>query len=137
MRKQEQRLWDTFRNNKPPEMELERVENVVAAGMPDVYLRARRVSTWIELKAPNAPKREITRVLGDEGLNAAQINWHLQSAWFGLPTYVLIRDSRKRLWLLPGKEADLMNDLNADELDGACIAKDNWHDIYRELKNEN
>jgi len=134
MRQAEQKLWDTTLRNKPVGIALERVENGLGAGMPDVYSRAETFHTWIELKAPHAPKRESTRLLGSEGLSQEQINWHLKSARYGLITYVLIRDiEHKRLWLVGGGWADEMNDWTAAELDKNSLAN-NWRDIFSRLK---
>lgn len=134
MRHKEQKLWDTMRNNKPPGIWLERVENGLGAGMPDVYFRTKGFHGWIELKAPIAPKRKETRVLGDEGLSQEQINWHLQSHRLGLTTFILIRDSEGRLWLVVGCLAEQVNDWNAEELYGNCIAADDWELIFNELR---
>lgn len=135
MRLQEQRLWDTLRRHRPPCVTLERVENVLGVGMPDVLVRATGFSTWVELKAPNAPQRDSTRLMGTEGLRPEQINWHLVSARYELPTFVLIRDNRLRLWLLPGALADTMNDMTADELTEHSLAG-MWRDVYAVLQGE-
>lgn len=136
MRLPEQRLWDTMRNNKPPGIVLERVENVVGVGTPDVYVQAMNRATWVELKAPNAPKRESTRVMGDEGLRQEQKNWHIRASRLGLPTYVLIRERRaKRLWLLEGWHADDMNEYTAMRLTMAAAAT-TWPEIFEVLENE-
>lgn len=129
-RKEEQKLWDTMLHNKPPRVKLDRVENYVGVGMPDVYLRTSGRATWIELKAPIAPKRPDTRLLGDKGLRQEQINWHLQSAQMYLPTYVLIRDDRKRLWVVKGKFAKGVNDMTAAELDQFGIRCQTWYVVF-------
>lgn len=134
MRLPEQRLWDTMRANRPPGLVLERVENVVGDGMPDVYIQASAVSTWAELKTPNPRKRESTRVLGDEGLRQSQKNWHMRASRLGLPTWILIRERRtRRLWLVAGMLADEINDMTADELDEVTAAH-TWPAIYVVLK---
>lgn len=133
MRKAEQRLWDTMRRNKPPGIYFDRVENYVGEGMPDVYVRMRQRATWVELKAPTAPARDGTRLLGDQGMRRGQINWHLQSASLNLATYVLIRDSLKRLWLVEGRHADSMNELTVAELDDVSVAG-TWPEIFEVLR---
>ena len=130
MRKEEQRLWDTMKSNRPKGVVLNRVENYVGEGMPDVYLRKRNVATWVELKAPIAPKREDTRLLGDQGMRQGQINWHLQSAALQLSTWILIRDTLKRLWVVAGHRADDINDLPVAELDKAGVRCQTWAQAY-------
>jgi len=133
MRLPEQRLWDTMRGNKPRGFVLERVENIVGDGMPDVYVQAPAVATWVELKAPNPPKRESTRVLGDEGLRQSQKNWHVRASRLALPTWILIRERRTmRMWLMSGQHADVINSLTAAELDAGASAK-SWPEIFEVL----
>ena len=45
MRKAEQRLWDTFKRNRPAGWWLRRVENYIAAGDPDVPVLAVQTQT--------------------------------------------------------------------------------------------
>ena len=134
MRLPEQRLWDTMRGNRPRGFVLERVENIVGDGMPDVYVTAPAVSVWVELKAPNPPKREATRVLGDEGLRQSQKNWHIQKTRLGLITWILIRERRTgRMWLVSGQWADSINDMTATELDKVSFAK-TWPEVWEVLE---
>lgn len=134
MRKAEQKLWDTMRNNKPRGVVLNRVENYVGEGMPDVYLRVRSLATWVELKAPIAPKRETTRLMGDQGMRQEQINWHLQSAALNLPTWILIRDTtQRRLWVVEGRFADEVNDMTVETLDLEGIRCHTWGQAFDEM----
>lgn len=134
MRLPEQRLWDTMKSNKPKGIVLERVENIVGEGMPDVYALFANGSTWIELKAPKGPIKESTRVLGEEGLRQSQKNWHIRASRLLLPSFVLIRDLRlKRLWLLPGSLADTMNDMPAATLTYHSLGS-TWPEIFEAIK---
>lgn len=126
MRKPEQKLWDTFRNHHGKRLKLKRVENIVEEGFPDVY--AKKSAVWIELKAPNVPKKETTRLLGDEGLRTSQVNWLLDNVGCATRAFVLIRDSSGRLFLIDGKHAATMNELSAAELAELSLA-DNWEKI--------
>lgn len=131
MRKKEQKLWDTLhRHAVGKQLDLQRVENVVGVGMPDVYVGSSRC--WIELKAPIAPAKETTRLLGNEGLNPDQVNWHLKAFRNGTRTYVLIRDSNQRLLMVPGKWADVMNDWTYTQLEKHSAAS-NWNDVIKEI----
>lgn len=137
MRLPEQRLWDTMRNHKPPGIMLERVENIVGVGMPDVYVQAMNHTTWVELKAPNTPKRESTRVLGTEGLRQEQKNWHIRASRLGLSTWILIRERHTgRLWLVAGEHADEINDMTALELDTVAAVNHTgtWPKLFEVLK---
>lgn len=133
MRKQEQRLWDGFKRNRPAPMFAQRVENVVAEGTPDLYcmtINGRVV--WIELKAPKRPARETTRYLGAEGLNVDQENWFINAAIRKLIAFVLIRDDDLNLMLIPSSiflHHGSINGLTEAELKEYSVA-DNWSDVF-------
>lgn len=134
MRKPEQKLWDTMRTQKdrPKEIALERIENGVGSGWPDVSLRKADWQTWIELKVCTLPARQTSKVLGNGGLRTEQINWHLQHSSFGLYSFVLIRNERNDLYLLPGSLADQINDMNFVELHAKSVAW-TWPQIWKEI----
>src|SRR4051812_8876007 len=78
MRLKEQRLWDRMRGHRPPDVRLERVENMLDEGFPDVVVKApEAVPSMCELKAMlMLPVRVSTPVFGDkEGLTVGQRNW--------------------------------------------------------------
>ena len=133
MRKEEQRLWDTMKRNAPPHVWLERVENLVGDGMPDVHFASYRAIAWVELKAAKLPARPTTRVLGGDGLRQSQKNWHKQAAWFGLPVYTLIRDDEKNLYLVHCSFSDELNEMPIAQLRSVSVAA-NWSDIFNVLK---
>jgi hypothetical protein len=133
MRKQEQRLWDTMRKNAPPGLHLERVENAVGDGTPDVHYMKKGSLGWIELKAPKRPAKETTRLLGDEGLRISQENWLGVATFFEIPAYVLIRDDHKNLYLIPCKYWETMNDMTAQELEAVSLGS-TWKEIFGALK---
>ena len=133
MRQKEQRLWDGLKRNAPKEFWLQRVENVVANGMPDVYVACVN-PCWVELKAPNMPKRKATRILGkSQGLNPDQINWHLKAAQKGIRSFVLIRGDGNDLYLIPGSFAAMINDMTQAELLKTSVGN-NWHEIFEVIK---
>lgn len=131
-RKPEQKLWDTMKANKPRETFMERIENGVGSGMPDVYLRKPDWQTWIELKQCNVPARISTRMLGAKGLSQDQINWHMQHASLGLYSYVLVRDDQGGLYLLRGELADRINDMSWGDLHANSCAW-TWPAIFAEI----
>lgn len=134
MRKAEQRLWDTMkRHAQRRQVVLERVENVVADGMPDVVVLAPGGHVmWVELKAPHRPARPTTRLLGNEGLRPAQVNWHLRAAALEVRTYVLIRDDAGAVLLVPGWHAAEMNDWPFDKMQFYARAQ-TWDAIFNAL----
>lgn len=94
---------------------LERVENGVSAGMPDVNYVMGRTSGWIELKAVALPKNTGTPVLGREGLNLAQVNWHMARSSRGDNVWIFVSAAPYR-WLLWGAHAKYINAMNAEGL---------------------
>lgn len=129
MRKAEQRLWDTMRHRAPRGLWLQRVENLVAEGMPDVYV----AGPWVELKAPHRPVRATTPLLGaKEGLRASQVAWHTKAAAVGIRSFILIRDDSGRLYLIPGAAATEVNGWTAAECDRESVAN-HWDGIWEVL----
>jgi hypothetical protein len=128
MRQKEQRLWDTMRRNAPRGLWIQRVENLVMAGMPDLYVEG----VWVELKAPTRPKRDTTPLLGREGLNPDQVNWHLQAARKNVRSYVLIRDDLGHLYLLRGVHAAELNGWPRSRVVLDSLA-DDWPGVFTEI----
>lgn len=122
MRLREQRLWDSMRNNKPPHIFIERIENGVGEGTPDVHGISRNTgrTVWVELKAQDAfPARAATPVLGLEGLRTSQRNW-LDNWWrFGGLGGTLIgvgRAARRELFFVPAIHSVRVNDMTRAQL---------------------
>lgn len=133
MRRPEQRLWDRFRNAAKGELRLERVENVVAVGMPDVLSLGAGAVTWVELKSvPSHPVRPSTPVLGNRGLSVEQRNWHLDWMRWGGKSYVLVGVGTS-LYLISGDAADIVNTFNREDLEENSLASD-WPSIISRLK---
>lgn len=130
MRKPEQLVWDAMRCNCPDRVWLQRVENIVGVGMPDVFVQAAsgRMS-WVELKAVVIPKREETSLVRDKGLSPEQKNWHRKSS----SSYVLIRDSGRNLYLFSGRDADEINRWTKIECEDRRVAS-TWQGIFEELE---
>jgi len=79
-------------------------------------------SFWIELKAPSAPARDSTRLLGKEGLSPAQQNWFLRARLHGARAFILVRDDQRNVYFIPAKHADYINDMTAAQLAAVSIA---------------
>lgn len=138
MRKPEQRLWDSMATHRPPDFWLERVENIVAAGTPDVTAMTRGFISKIELKATTAPLRTSTRLLGEKGLSVAQIGWQRKAASLDLPVYTLIREiGTKELFMIPCTFANVVNDMSVSDLRAASVVKSqpsDWQEVFNVLR---
>jgi len=133
MRKKEQRLWDCFKRNKPANTWLQRVENVVSEGMPDVYAAFSDAEPcWVELKAVTCPAKQSSKLLASSGLRATQIAWHDRAARMNIKSFVLIRDSNNAIYLVPGAEALLMNDWSWSVF-VEHYACNKWEDAYQRI----
>jgi len=134
MRQKEQKLYDAFRDANPGRVWLQRIENLLGSGMPDIHYSGGGSVGWIELKAPIAPVRRTTRLLGTDGLNKDQINWHLYYAQHGGISWVLIRDDKRRMFLIRGNHAANMNDMTAAELESISEAS-SLRKVYEVISN--
>lgn len=137
MRKPEQRLWDAMRKACPPDILLDRIENVAGEGTPDLFVKARTAkrSCWIELKVTTRPKRPTTQMLGDaKGLNVDQRNWHdIRANAFAVPTFVLVRDDSLQLYLVSGQRALSINGMTQHELAQHSLAS-SWGAVWTVLR---
>lgn len=132
MRKPEQRLWDRMRNALGAQLRLERIENLVSVGMPDVLaIKQQRVS-FVELKAQAEwPARATTSVLGREGLSVDQRNWLLDWRSHGGTAWVLVSVGKEH-FLFDAKHADTLNTFTQEQL-RALAAATGWEEIGRAL----
>jgi hypothetical protein len=117
MKKEESKDYEHFRGNVPePKDRLDRVENIVITGMPDVNYCADGIECWIEFKHPTEPKRATTPLFGsNHKLSQDQKNWFLRQKQAGGYCFILIATD-KRWMLIDGKYADLINEKTVDEL---------------------
>ncbi len=132
MRKPEQKLYDKMRKNAPNTSWLQRIENIVAEGMPDVHVSGPESECWVELKAVNRPKRETTRLLGTEGLRPSQVNWHLKAGTKRMTTFILITDDEGNLWLVEGKHAASINEWTMYTFDHLDVPR-TWDGIFKTI----
>lgn len=115
-RKPEQALWDRLRRARPPWLYLERIENMVGEGRPDVDALWRGLFTPIELKARlTLPARAGTWVFGDNGLSVEQRNWHLTWNNHGGRS-LIIAQAGPHLVAWDGREADHFNAAPLEDL---------------------
>lgn len=95
---------------------LDRIENVVVNGMPDINFCSEGVESWLEQKSPKEPKRSTTKLFGsNHKLSQDQKNWFKRQMDAEGNAYVLITTD-KRWMLVGGEHADLINELTVNEL---------------------
>ena len=101
---------------------LDRIENLVGTGYPDVNGCINGNEFWIENKAPSEPKRKTTPLFGsNHRLSVEQRNWFLRQRRAGGKGYIYIETESKRL-LISGRHADEINEATLLEL----IAMSTW-----------
>lgn len=138
MRLPEQRLWDSMRNRlKGRGIRLERIENAVGSGRPDIDALYKGNFTTIELKAVEAwPARPLTPVLGRKGLNPDQQNWHMDWASYGGRSLIIVgvgTGNEREVFAFLGTFHDQINTMTQAAMRAFCSAK-NWDSIERLLK---
>ncbi len=103
-KKPEQRLYDTMKDHAPPEIHLERIENGIVYGTPDVHTISRGKTVWFELKVFEVPKRASTPVVKRDTFEVDQIKWHRVYAHNGGISFCLARDEAMQIFLIPGAD---------------------------------
>ena len=136
MRQKEQRLWDRMRSKLQPyrDLQLERVENGLGAGMPDVHAVANGIMSWVELKAVDvAPARGTTPLLGEaHGLLREQKNWHFNYIKHRGRCWVLIGVGPRAVYMISGEHCDRINSMTLDQFNEESVAKD-WQMVAHYL----
>lgn len=133
-RTKEQLGWDRFRRQcRARGLSLQRIENMVKVGMPDVLSIADSVVTFVENKAAYTLPYGV-KIRGKiHPVSIEQMNWHLDWHKNGGLSYILIFVGRTEQFLVEGKYADVVNDMTRATLEAVCIAND-WEGIIRCLK---
>ena len=72
--------YKTFKANVPePGDRLDRIENAVVTGMPDINMCIGGTEVWIEQKSPKEPVRSTTPLFGsNHKISQEQANWFLR-----------------------------------------------------------
>lgn len=104
--------YKTFKNNCPDPLDrLDRIENMIGVGNPDINYCIDGFEGWIELKSPTEPKRATTPLFGsNHKLSIDQRNWFLRQNNAGGRAFILIATD-KRWMLIEGRYADFINKL--------------------------
>jgi len=136
MRKTEQRLWDRMRARLQGKVRLERIENLVSEGIPDVLALVDGRVTPIELKAiEDFPVRISTPLLGTaKGLSVEQRNWHMEWRRWGGTSLVLVGVGSKVLYVIEGRHADLINEFSREAFEQHALAR-SWDELAHLLRN--
>lgn len=122
--------WRLFRDKIKFKMDrVDRIENGVGVGMPDINFCGNGVESWIEMKSPKEPKREDTPLFGsNHRLSQDQKNWFKRQIDAGGRAWILI-GTDKRWLLIHGKYADELNLMDV----GMLILRADWH-VLRPVK---
>lgn len=109
--------YKNFKANVPQVGDrLDRIENVVVTGMPDINMCIGGTEMWIEQKSPKEPVRKTTPLFGsNHKVSQEQANWMLRQRKAGGKCYFLI-STDKRWMLVGGFLADQINKMTVDEL---------------------
>ena len=92
-----------------PSARVDRVENGLVDGMPDVNCCLKGVEVWLELKYVESwPARATTQVLGRKGLRPEQINWHIKQGMAGGRSFILVGIG-KETWITDNEYARDVN----------------------------
>lgn len=145
MRLKEQRLWDRMRSHRPEDVRLERVENIMVDGFPDVLAKPRDAAPIVcELKAVMMlPAKPTTRVFGDDGLRVDQRNWLLDWHKYNGRAIILgsaCEGAAALHWALPAELADEFNGMTLQQLRLASVTqgvergRDFWTAFYNYLR---
>lgn len=104
--------YASMRRNMPEPMDrLDRIENVLVPGMPDVNYCAEGVENWIEMKSPTEPKRPGTPLFGsNHQLSVDQKNWFLRHRNAGGRGWILVCTD-VHLALIHARWADELNEM--------------------------
>lgn len=113
--------YKTFKANVPePGDRLDRIENPMVVGIPDINMCIEGTEIWIEQKSPKEPKRSTTALFGsNHKVSQGQKNWFLRQQRAGGKCYFLIVTD-KRWMLIPGFLADEINKMTIGELLEQC-----------------
>ena len=115
----ERKLWERVRSRLAPFFYIQRIENMVGEGVPDVLLVCRKTGAMVlvELKSVDKlPVRAKSKVFGSGGLNPQQVAWIYGRASVGCRIWVLAGADRGLMWLVPGGYAREFNDWGIDSL---------------------
>jgi hypothetical protein len=104
---------------------IERIENVMVNGMPDVNYCIQGVEGWIEIKSPVEPKKSSTRLLlsnGNHPVSQDQKNWFFKQSVAGGNVFLLIATD-KRWILVDNNVVNCNHEINNMSVEGLLLRK--------------
>jgi hypothetical protein len=128
----ERNFWSFIRPNLG--IKMHRVENKVAAGMPDIHYVSEAGSGWIELKyIPEFQIKGRTKI----GIRKAQAIWHKNYKNDGGISWILLRVGREKIFLFNGEHAEKISKMPPDKeiVTMSCwsffgnLKKEDWEDL--------
>ncbi len=123
--KPEARLWQAMKAHMwMPGDRLDRVENAVTDGQPDVNGCLAGEDVWVELKAPTEPKRATTVLMtsnGNHQLLQSQINWFARQRQAGGIAFILVRTDHRMMLVDGTKHADAFNKFTVPQMVAASL----------------
>lgn len=91
---------------------IDRIENIMVDGMPDVNYCADCCECWIEIKTPTEPRKGRTPLFGsNHKLSQSQKNWFLRQKNAGGNGFILI-ETDKNLLLINCNDLSVVDKLN-------------------------
>lgn len=119
---------------------VDRIENFIVNGMPDINYCFDGFECWIEIKSPKEPKRESTSLFGsNHKLSIDQMNWFLRQKNAGGKGFIFIKTD-KRAMIIEQDYADFINLATVNQLieialwhEKEPIGKDKWKDLKQRL----
>lgn len=137
----ESALWGRMRAGMQDACFMQRIENTVGAGMPDVLLHSRVTGkeAWVELKyRPERPDRIDTPLFkGSYGLRPEQKAWIYERALVGVNVWILAQCAND-LFLIHGREARILDMMSERSIIKVCDWRANaratrWNEMARRL----
>lgn len=96
---------------------IDRIENIIVIGMPDVNLCIEGVEAWMEIKSPKEPKKISTPLFGsNHKLSIDQKNWFLRQKKAGGIGLILICTDQRWMLIDGCIHADGLNEYTVVEL---------------------
>lgn len=91
---------------------IDRIENIMVDGMPDVNYCVDKYECWIEIKTPTEPKKLYTPLFGsNHKLSQSQKNWFLRQKNAGGNGFILI-ETNMTLFLINCSDIGVVDKLN-------------------------
>jgi hypothetical protein len=126
----EQKLWDRIRKHAGRQVHIQRVENGIAAGMPDTLIIHSSLVTWAEHKIATLPARKTTRLQWKHPLTPDQRNWHRVWTQNGGRSFVVVGIGAA-LYAVSGEVVDEITDYTENDIAQWRVTMDELIAVYR------